>query len=209
MDTEPEEVNSVSRRASIVAAVNAGEFPADRNEWASAYAQQSRSDFAVYKLLTNQELSKQCLPLNEVDQCHSLHYLQMACEKIAKAYRFRDTGTPLEKLLTSHVAFSKFMRTFVTTAVVKALYKNNPGVLRHVIQITDLLSREIEVLAPALGNKAQPYNTEYPWADSMQIITPCTYSFPSVDILRKSEARNFLKIVGIAITDFEKTRKDG
>ena len=48
-----------------------------RTDWALAYARQGHSDFAIYQLLA----------LRGVAVCHPLHYLQMACEKIAKAYR--------------------------------------------------------------------------------------------------------------------------
>lgn len=39
--------------------------------------------------------------------CHQLHYLQMASEKVAKAYRFRDTSTSPEKLLCEHVGLTR------------------------------------------------------------------------------------------------------
>jgi hypothetical protein len=58
---------------------------------AAAYLQQGRSDFDIYKKLV------------DVPECHRLHYLQMACEKIAKAYRLRDTQTSLEENLLSFV----------------------------------------------------------------------------------------------------------
>jgi hypothetical protein len=35
----------------------------------------------------------------DVPGCHALHFLQMATEKLAKAYRFRDTATKMETLL--------------------------------------------------------------------------------------------------------------
>lgn len=204
---EPEEAETTSRRANIAAAVADGKFPADCSVWAAAYAQQSRSDFAVYEIFTNQELAKQCPPLGQIEQCHSLHYLQMACEKIAKAYRFRDTDTPIEKFLTSHTAFSKFMEAFTTTPAVKTLYKNNEGAFQNVRRIARLLSREIELLAPALGGEDKPYNAEYPWAYMMQIIIPCNYSFPSVKMLEEPVGNDFLKIVKIAITNFDKAEK--
>ena len=81
-----------------------GEPPvASRSDWAQAYAKQSGSDFAIYQLLAPQSIAL----------CHPLHYLQMACEKIAKAYRFRDTATSEERLTSEHVAFSQFIESYL------------------------------------------------------------------------------------------------
>src|SRR5882724_6463098 len=53
-----------------------------RRAFAQAFIAQARSDWLVYRVLTESA---------EVPLCHRLHYLQMACEKLAKAYRLRDT----------------------------------------------------------------------------------------------------------------------
>lgn len=60
----------------------------EREEWARAFLRQASSDLAVYDLLERQ-------PQQEFPRCHSLHYLQMACEKVAKAYRTRETDAVL------------------------------------------------------------------------------------------------------------------
>ncbi len=203
MDMEPEETGNLSRSVRIAAAIRVGEFSADRDAWAAAYAKQSRSDFAVFEMFTNQILVKQCPLLGQVEQCHSLHYLQMACEKIAKAYRFRDTATPIEDLLTSHVAFSKFIEGFLKAPDVKDMHKNKVSVLRNISRYARQYAERIELLAPALGSEKQPSNAEYPWADAMKIVIPCEYSFQDLDLLIEPEGRNFLKIIEIAITDFE------
>jgi hypothetical protein len=53
-----------------------------RRRWADAFLRQARSDLAVYHLLSGRSE-------RDIPRCHALHYLQMACEKIAKAYRIR------------------------------------------------------------------------------------------------------------------------
>ena len=79
---------------------------------AKAYALQSQSDFRVYRLLMQSTgLPETDLP--GVEECHSLHYLQMACEKVAKAYRLRDTLGFSEENLYSHVAFSGFIQNLL------------------------------------------------------------------------------------------------
>ena len=49
-------------------------MPPSRDEWGSAFALQSRSDWRVYERLAAEP---------QISACHELHYLQMACEKIA------------------------------------------------------------------------------------------------------------------------------
>ena len=145
MNAEPEDIEVAETRLAIQAAIQSGNLPTDRNLWAEAYAKQSRSDFAVYELLT------QAVALNQIEQCHSLHYLQMACEKIAKAYRFRDTDTPIENLLTSHVAFSKIIVGLLRSPEILKRYHKKDAMLRQSIHFARRLGREIELLAPAVG----------------------------------------------------------
>ena len=59
---------------------------AEREDWASAFLRQGASDLTVHELLAARD---------ELPLCHALHYLQMACEKIAKAYRARNTNAKL------------------------------------------------------------------------------------------------------------------
>ena len=93
-----------------------------RKDWAIAYASQARSDWELYETL--QERGE--------PRCHQLHYLQMASEKIAKAYRFRDTSTSEDSLLTQHVGFIKFLNAFLKSDRVKQMYKDKTRQLREV-----------------------------------------------------------------------------
>jgi hypothetical protein len=54
-----------------------------RLAFADAFYRQAWSDWQAYKLLAEAD---------GLPRCHALHYLQMACEKLAKAYRLRDTA---------------------------------------------------------------------------------------------------------------------
>ena len=206
MGSEPEETNAAEQHVDIVVAPDRGLLLEYRKAWASAYMKQSRSDWAVYELFTSKDLRAECPPLTQVELCHNLHYLQMACEKIAKAYRLRDTSTAIENSLTSHVAFSKFIIGFLKAPDVRARYRNKSAELRQITRIAHLLAKEIEILAPALGREIAPHNSEYPWAANRHVITPCEYSFPNVNMLREPQGRNFLKIIKIAIIDFDKIK---
>ena len=74
-----------------------------RRAFAEAFIAQARSDWRVYRILAERD---------EVPSCHRLHYLQMVCEKLAKAYRLRDTKSPIDELVSKHSGFSKFVGPF-------------------------------------------------------------------------------------------------
>ena len=113
-----------------------------RGEWATAFLRQGRSYLQVYDLLIAQ-------PELEIPRCHALHYLQMACEKIAKAYRIRDTNAELTGeggLLRRHVGFEKFMSAFLLSPSIRSAYPGRTAQLRQVARTTLALAREIEKL---------------------------------------------------------------
>jgi hypothetical protein len=118
-----------------------------RRAFASAFIEQARSDWSVRGTLAEQ---------TQVPACHQLHYLQMACEKLAKAYRLRDTNS----------------------------------------EVGDLVSKHSSVVAPE--------NTEYPWEKDGQVVAPCRYGFPTLELLRQPGGRSFLNLVDRALRDFER-----
>jgi hypothetical protein len=170
-------------------------MPGSRQDWGDAYAQQSASDFRIYEIL----IALDCIPV-----CHSLHYLQMACEKIAKAYQFRDQTTSETRLTTSHVAFSKFMDSFISSPKMRQEYKGRDAQLIRVRQSTRNLAREIEKLAPAVDREHSPSNAEYPWESNEGVVLPCVYTYPNLSSLREPTGLHFLKLIKEAITSFDK-----
>ena len=120
-----------------------------RRAFAEAFIAQARSDWRVYRILAER---------NEVPSCHRLHYLQMVCEKLAKAYRLRDTKSPVDELVSKHSGFSKFVGPFFTA--LKDEYSGKDAQLRGLIQRARTLAREIEKLAPAIDRSANPENAE-------------------------------------------------
>ena len=169
----------------------------DRTTWALAYVKQGGSDFAMYQRLS---------AMPEVEVCHPLHYLQMAGEKIAKAYRFRDTDTPDERLTTEHVAFSQFIESYLGSPEMKQRYAGKHEKLREIVKLARKLAREIEKLAPAVDREASPANAEYPWLDDGRVITPCEFAYPNLTLLTEPGGRTFLRLLEMAITDFEQIR---
>jgi hypothetical protein len=76
-----------------------------RRAFARKFILQARSDWDMYELLAG---------LADVPVCHKLHFLQMACEKLAKSHRLRDTDSPVDELLSRHTGFAKFIPSFCT-----------------------------------------------------------------------------------------------
>ena len=165
---------------------------------AEAYAAQSRSDFEVYNV-----------HLQNVEECHRLHYLQMACEKIAKAYRLRDTPDFPEEKLYSHVFFSKFISNLLTSPQIKRRYVSRNAVLERLKHDANRFSREIEKLAPAVDREQAPSNAEYPWIQGQSVFTPCVFSFANLSLLKDQNGREFLKLIETAINDFQSISLSG
>ena len=166
----------------------------DRTSWAEAYARQGRSDWGVYKLLAG---------MPTVSLCHELHYLQMACEKIAKAYRWRDTATDAHALTHEHVAFSKFIESFLGSPSIRVDYERRGEKLLVIRKLCRNLAREVEKLAPAVDRDNSPENAEYPWAQGDRIVVPCDYSYPSLSLLHEAGGRTFLKVLARAFEQYE------
>lgn len=169
-----------------------------RRQLANAYAEQGRSDFAVYKE-----------HLQGVEECHRLHFLQMACEKIAKAYRLRDTPSFTEEDLYSHVIFSRFISNLLTSPQIKQRYYGKDATRKHIEKYARGLAQSIERLAPAVDWKGTPSNVEYPWVSGLTAVVPTGYRFAVSEQLAKPDGRNFLNLIEIAITDFSSITLSG
>ena len=158
-----------------------------RDAWADAFAKQARSDWNVYALLRAEE---------NVSLCHALHYLQMSCEKIAKAYRGRDTAIDVDELQQHHVGFARFMRAFLRSPAIARDYAGQAARLRETAKAANQFAGEIERLAPAVGRETRPDNA----------VVPCEHGFPGLALLRAPRGRAFLKLVSRALDEFEEVR---
>jgi hypothetical protein len=96
----------------------------DRDAWAAAFAKQARSDWGVYERLSAANVSP----------CHTLHSLQMACEKIAKAYRIRDLPADIDDLTQHHVGFARFVRAFLLSPALRADFENQAARLQAMVR---------------------------------------------------------------------------
>lgn len=126
----------------------------------------------------------------------------MACEKIAKAYRLRDTRSFAEDNLYSHVAFSRFISDFLKAKALRERYRSQDAKRRHMERYARGLAASIERLAPAVDRERTPANTEYPWMDGSTVFVPTKYRFAVSEQLAEPAGQDFLRLILTAIEDF-------
>jgi len=147
-----------------------------RKEWVVSFARQALSDLNAREILS----------ANNASKCHRLHFLQMAAEKLCKAY--------LIKSQTGHDG------NFTTHAVIKRHLKT---IARYYgCRSVGVFANEIEVLSPACrdGGVRQD-NTEYPWLSATgKVIAPCEWSFPNLDDRHRSIVE-LIKLIKTASED--------
>src|SRR5215208_5917868 len=105
---------------------------------------QAKSDHGVFVMLRKQG----------VHECHLLHYLQMATEKLAKAYLWRSGVAPPP----SHVGFPRFLRALMTRSsadlrrIARVFDFARPRDLEAWVRQVHPLAHELQNLAPAAAN---------------------------------------------------------
>src|SRR5262245_27699089 len=158
-------------------------------EWARGYARQADADLKTFEAL-------QRMP--EIPECHKLQFLQMACEKLAKAHLCGEGADPVS-LQSSHAYITKTLPIVLrqTAAFFKYTGKQAREVLRHAKRIC----QEIEVLAPAVRRGgSRPDNCEYPWCDSRGTLRiPAESKFVPSQLLLMPSGPTFLKLLRVAI----------
>ena len=141
----------------------------------------------------------------DIPQAQALHYLQMSTEKLAKAYRLRDTATTLDTLLSSHTGFPEFFNTYLRSPAMREEYRGRGALLRNVRRDCNLLAHAVEQLAPAVARTANPANAEYPWEAGGRVIAPVCYCFPNLSFLRQPRGRTFLQLIHRAFQEYSRT----
>ncbi len=158
--------------------------------WQEAFARQAKSDLAARDAL----LEKRDLPA-----CHQLHYLQMACEKLAKAHLIATGSNPLE-IQQSHCYVAKQI-----PIIAKNVVAREAGRLRSdtwIVRAIHGLAQQIEMLSPSCDDGGRtPSNCEYPWvmADG-RVVAPAQFNF-ALDSLHGKAGVKLVKIVGEAIDE--------
>lgn len=155
---------------------------------------QASSDMKVYAHLRRHDFAP----------CHALHYLQMASEKLAKAYWSGRRGNTA----FSHAAFVSFLQSLYhlsRTTKEKVAGQLGFRFTNHLESWIDSnlpLAYELEKMAPALAGENGP-NPEYPWPKSDPAHCPVEYVFPLWDrLIHKPSGRQFLVVLDRAVQNF-------
>ena len=154
--------------------------------------QQAKSDHDAFLLLRREGMA----------QCHSLHYVQMATEKIAKAYFWRS-GSPPPRSHAGFVQFLRFLghirkndRERIANLFSFKRFRDFQNWIRAVMEI----AYDLERLAPDLAKDGP--NPEYPWPHAEPKTAPANYSFPVWASLMSGQGRDLMRVVRIAVSRF-------
>jgi hypothetical protein len=159
--------------------------------WPQVFLAQAKSDWQVYE-----HLKKTQFP-----SCHALHYLQMATEKLAKAYLL-VRPTDVQSVLSTHKALIRFLRDVSRNNRLQNEMGMRAMQLRAHVQQLLPLAYEIENLAPSLAGDGP--NPEYPWQDPTGAFhAPATYDFSITNALLEPHGYNLIKLVRAALKKFE------
>src|SRR4051794_10294354 len=139
--------------------------PAD---WALAFARQGDADFRAWELYERH-------PEAVAAECHKLLFLQMACEKLRKAYLIRAGAQPGD-LQGSHGYTAKHLPSVIRQELIES--GQDLGRMQGVLTLARQLAGEIELLNPAVrrGGVRQD-NCEYPWEAGDHVISPLDWTF--------------------------------
>jgi hypothetical protein len=158
--------------------------------------EQSKSDLKVFKQLRTLG----------AHPCHLLHYLQMATEKISKAYLWRS-GNPPPKV---HTGFVRFLRALLTRPprdlewISKVLGFGRPEDLDKWVS-TNIRPFAYDLMNIAPAEARNGPNPEYPWPHEAPGHCPATHAFGLwTSLSDMGRGRKFMDFVDVAISRFEK-----
>ncbi len=162
------------------------------NSYQELWWQQAKSDHDAFLLLRSQGIA----------QCHSLHYLQMVTEKIAKAYFWRS-GSPPPRNHAGFVQFLRFLgqiqqndRQRIANLFTFTRFNDFQNWIRAVLSIAYDLQR----LAPALADNGP--NPEYPWPHERPEFAPANHNFAIWVSLTSGHGRDLMRVIRIAVNRF-------
>ena len=157
---------------------------------AEAFLAQAKSDWQIYAKLKRAD----------EPSCHVLHYLQMATEKLGKAYLLAGKTT-IDEVENSHLAFTRFLRFISRNSKIQERLGMTAVQMRLHVKSLLSIAYAIEKLAPALADNG--INSEYPWKiPTGTIVAPVNYHFSLSEQLNGATGLNLLKLVNIVLENF-------
>jgi hypothetical protein len=163
------------------------------NDAQKLWWRQAQSDYAIFVQLRR----------TGVHECHLLHYIQMATEKLSKAYLWRSGHAPPK----SHAGFVRFLRALLDRRVELDRIATVLGFRRR--EDLDSWVRSVQPLTYSLQNLAPAEalngpNPEYPWPHEAPAQCPVGHTFALWNQLTNTgQGRKLMEFVGRAIARFE------
>ena len=160
------------------------------SDWVLAYARQADADFRAWELYERN-------PQTIAAECHRLLFLQMACEKLCKAYLLKNAIFAPSEVQSSHAFVRKHLPTILREGL--SISNQRRAARRAVVTHLRHLAKEVEVLNPTCDSADRPDNCEYPWQVGDKVLSPLDWTFVPSQLLTASSGRTFLKAVRVAI----------
>jgi hypothetical protein len=138
-----------------------------------------------------------------VHECHLLHYLQMATEKLSKAYLWRSGHAPPK----SHTGFVRFLKALLDRraeldriAIVLGFRRRDD--LDNWVRKVQTLAYSLQNIAPA--EAANGPNPEYPWPYETPVHCPAGHAFALWNQLANTgQGRKLLEFIERAVARFD------
>ena len=164
------------------------------NDAQELWWRQARSDHAVFVQLRRAG----------GHECHLLHYLQMATEKLSKAYLWRSRHAPPR----SHTGFVRFLRALLDRRdseldrIAIVLGFGRRDALYDWVRSVQTLAYSLQNIAPAeAGNGPNP---EYPWPHEAPVHCPIGHTFALWNQLTNTgQGRKLMAFVDHAVARFD------
>ncbi|HEV7280948.1 MAG TPA: HEPN domain-containing protein [Pirellulaceae bacterium] len=153
---------------------------------------QAKSDYEAFAFLRREGAR----------QCHCLHYLQMATEKIAKAYFWRS-GSPPPRNHSGFVQCLRFLgqvRRLDQERLCRLLKFSRFTDFENWIRTALPLAYDLEHLSPNLANDGP--NPEYPWPHHEPANAPATHDFAIWRELEHGRGRDLMRVIGTLVERF-------
>ncbi len=155
---------------------------------------QARSDFDLFLHLRRRG----------THECHLLHYLQMATEKLSKSYLWRSGHAPPRV----HTGFVRYLRALLDRrpneldriAIVLGFKRRQD--LDHWVRSVQGLAYALQNLAPAEAGDGP--NPEYPWPHHAPTETPIGHTFALwIQLAETGQGRKRLEVIHRAVVRFD------